>query len=136
MWMLFLNWLGGSGIKALTDAYIKAKSSAVESEQIKADILLKQIDAEMSARRVAQEVRLATAGFWEMRLITAIIAACFTLHLVLVTLDTCFKLGWRISAFPAPFDEWEGTILLSFFGIYTAGKGITAIAGAISARGR
>lgn len=131
-----LKWLTGDVLGKLTDAYIKAKDSAVESERVKADIIKKQIDAEIAARQASLEVRLATAGFWEMRLITFIIAACFTLHLVLVTLDTCFKLGMAVPAFPAPFDQWEGTILLSFFGIYTVGKGVNALASAISSRGR
>jgi len=129
-----LSWLTGSVLGKLTEAYAAAKSSAVESERIKAGILEKQIEAEIAARQGALQVRLSTAGFWEMRLITAIIAGCFTLHLVLVTLDTCFAFGWKIASFPQPFDEWEGTILLSFFGIYTAGKAIGAIAGAVIAR--
>jgi hypothetical protein len=136
MLALILNWLTGDVLGKLTDAYVKAKDSAVESERVKADILEKQIDAEIEARRAALQVRLTTAGFWEMRLITALIAGCFTLHLVLVTLDTCFALGWKIAAFPTPFDQWEGTILLSFFGIYTIGKGVNALASAIGSRGR
>lgn len=131
-----LKWLGGDVLGKLTDTYVKLKSSAVESERIKADIVFKQIEAELASRKIAADIRLATAGFWEMRLITALIAACFTLHLLLVTLDTCFAFGWKIASFPAPFDQWEGAILLSFFGIYTVGKGISAVAGAITARGR
>ncbi|MGA0561682.1 hypothetical protein ACO2RV_04475 [Ancylobacter sp. VNQ12] len=131
-----LRWLTGDVLGKLTQAYVAAKSSAVESERIKADILLKQIDAEMAARQAALQVRLATAGFWEMRFITALIAGCFTLHLVLVTLDTCFRLGWRIPAFPSPFDEWQGAILLSFFGIYAAGTSAKAIAVSLASKGR
>ncbi|MFK8250183.1 hypothetical protein [Ancylobacter terrae] len=134
MLAIILRWLTGGGLKALAEIYAKGKDSAVESERIRAEIAKAQIDAEIAARKAALEVRLSTAGFWEMRLITAVIAACFTLHLVLVTLDTCFRLGWRIPAFPAPFDQWQGTILLSFFGIYTVGKGVNAIAAAIARR--
>lgn len=134
MFSLILNWLSGGVLKTLTDSYVQLKSSEVESERIKADVIGKQIEAEISARQAALQVRLSTSGFWEMRLITAIIAGCFTMHLVLVTLDTCFKLGWRIPAFPAPFDEWQGAILLSFFGIYAAGKSVNAIAAAFIGR--
>lgn len=95
-------------------------------------VALKQIDAEIAARADARTIRLATANFWEMRLLTFLIAACFTLHLVLVTLDTCFALHWRVAKFPAPFDQWEGGILLSFFGLYGAVTGISAIAGALA----
>lgn len=134
MLAFLLNWLGGGVLKTLTDTYVKLKSSEVESERIKADVIGKQIEAEISARQAALQVRLSTSGFWEMRLITAIIAGCFTLHLVLVTLDTCFAFGWRIAKFPPPFDEWEGTILLSFFGVYAASKGVNALASAFVGR--
>jgi hypothetical protein len=98
------------------------------------EIAMKRIEAEIDARRGAREIRLATAAFWEMRLITFIIALCFTSHLVLVTLDTNFGLGWRIAKFPAPFDEWQGVILLSFFGVQVASQGINAIANAVAHR--
>ncbi len=95
-----------------------------------------QIEAEIDARRAARAIRLATAGFWEMRLLTFLIALPFVIHVNLVGADTNFGLGWNIAAFPKPFDEWEGAILLSFFGIYTVGRGITAIAGAVARRRR
>lgn len=79
-------------------------------------------DERQSIRTTAKDIRLATASFWEMRLITFLIAASFTLHLVLVALDTCFGFGWRIAKFPAPFDEWQGLIILSFFGVQVAGN--------------
>lgn len=134
MIMWILNWLTGSGLKALAEIYSKGKDSQVESERIAADYAKAKLDAMIAAQRQATEVRLATAGFWEMRLITAIIAGCFTLHLLLVSLDTCFALGWRVAAFPPPFDEWEGRVLLSFFALQAGLKGIDAIAGAIGRR--
>jgi hypothetical protein len=70
----------------------------VESERIEAEWAKAQLDAML-------QVRLATSSFWEMRLITALIASCFTLHLILVTLDTCFSFGWRIPAFPRPYRQ-------------------------------
>jgi hypothetical protein len=53
-----------------------------------------------------------------------------------VWLDTQFQFGWRIAAFPEPFNEWQGAILLSFFGIYTVGKGVQSIGTAIAMRRR
>lgn len=85
-----------------------------------AAVSIKQIDAEIEARKAAREIRLATSGFWEMRLITFFIAGSFTLHLVAVTLDTVFSLGWGVPKYPKPFDEWQGAILLSFFGVQGA----------------
>jgi hypothetical protein len=131
---LLIKWLTGSGLQALADIYAKGKDSAVETERIHADLAKRQLDNALEAQRLAQQVRLATAGFWEMRLLTFLIALPFVVHLLLVGADTCFKLGLRIPAYPHPFDEWEGAIVLSFFGIATVGKGITAVAAGFLAR--
>jgi hypothetical protein len=133
-----LQWIfnGLLGLVAgpILDGY-KAKLAADgQGQQLGTDIVLKQIDSEIEARRSAREIRLATSGFWEMRLLTFLIAGCFTLHLVLVTADTCFGLGLRVPKFPAPFDEWQGVTLLSFFGVQVAGQGIMAIAAGMMGR--
>lgn len=122
-----LGWLTGDALKVFAEIYAKNKDSKVESERIEAEWAKAKLDAML-------QVRLATAGFWEMRLITALIAGCFTLHLVLVTLDTCFQFSWSIPAFPQPFAEWEGAILLSFFGLQAGVTSIRGIAGAIASR--
>ncbi|MGX9389644.1 hypothetical protein ACWX0O_01845 [Nitrobacteraceae bacterium UC4449_H16] len=126
MLKLAFSWLTGGGFKMLTDMYAKGKDSAVESERIQAAWAKSQLDA-MAANRGA------TSGFLEMRVITFIIAGVYTLHLVLVGLDTMFGWTWNgspVNAFPPPFNEWEGSILLSFFGLTAGVIGIKAIAGA------
>jgi hypothetical protein len=123
-----LSWLTGGIIdsftKPLVQAYeIKAKATN-NHERLAADITIKQLEGDMQARQSAKEIRLATAGFWEMRALTFIIAFPFALHSALVGLDTVFDFSWEIAAYPKPFDEWEGTILLRFFAIQ---GGVTAI---------
>lgn len=131
MWSAIIRWITGDLVGQLTKAYEAKLRAENDTQRLVAEAAIKDIERQMADRAAAKEVRLATAGFWEMRLITFTVAACFTLHLMLVTLDTCFRLGWRIPAFPDPFDKWQGTILLSFFGVQVVGQGITAIAGAI-----
>jgi hypothetical protein len=99
-----------------------------------AQIAVEQIRAEIAQRQIARDIRLATSGFPEMRLITFVIASCFTTHLVAVSLDTTFKLGMSIPAYPAPFDQWEGVILLSFFGVQASVVAIRSIAAAVLSR--
>lgn len=133
-WGAIIKWITGDLVGQLTKAY-EAKLNAQTGEQkLIADVVIEDIKRQIADRAAAKEVRLATAGFWEMRLITFLIAAPFVVHLNLVALDTCFKLGWRIPAFPHPFSEWQGAILLSFFGVHVIGQGITALAGAIRGR--
>jgi hypothetical protein len=79
---------------------------------------------------------IATSGFWEMRLLTFAIALPFVAHLWAVWLDTQFKLSWGIPKFPEPMDDWQGIILLSFFGFYTLGKTVQAIGTAVAIRRR
>lgn len=113
------NLLSGGVLDKVLDYVTKrdaAKLAAMNDAEKRA------FDERESVRQTAKEIRLATASFWEMRLITFLIAATFTLHLVLVGLDTCFGFGWRVPKFPPPFDEWEGVILLSFFGVQVAGN--------------
>lgn len=124
----------GPLIGALSKAY-EAKLAADNNEsRLVADAAIKDIERQIADRETAKEIRMATAGFWEMRFVTALVAGCFAFHLLLVTLDTCFALGWRVAAFPSPFDQWEGTILLSFFGVQAVGQGISAIASALRRR--
>lgn len=123
--MLFraiFNFLLGLVSGPVLDGYRAKLASQNDANQIGAGLLTKQLDAEIAARGDARTIRLATAGHWEMRLLTFIIAGCFALHLVLVTADTCFQLGLRVPKYPAPFDQWEGAILLSFFGVQAMNK--------------
>lgn len=131
--MLFkiLSWLSGGILDRILTHLERRADTETERDKVKAAVLRGAIVAEMEARANAREIRLATAGFWEMRLLTALIAGCFTLHLVAVTLDTVFRFGWQVSKFPAPFDQWEGAILLSFFGVYAGLGAVQSIAAAV-----
>lgn len=133
LWSLLLGLFKGPLDRILSTVDRKIDSET-ERQRIKSETVEKAIDAEISARTASKEIRVATAGFLEMRIITFLIAGCFVSHLVLVTIDTNLQLGWGIAKFPAPFDEYEGTILLSFFGLQAASSGIGAIAAAIMKR--
>lgn len=123
-WVMSL--IGGGLIERLSAPFLQAYQAKLASQndgnKISADIAMKQIDAEIAARGDARTIRLATAGFWEMRLLTFFIAAPFALHAAAVGLDTTFTFGWGIPKYPDPFSEWEGVILLSFFGVQAVGK--------------
>jgi hypothetical protein len=134
IWTALLKWITGDLVGQLTKAYEARLRAQNETERLIADVAVKDIERQIADRAAAKEIRMATAGFLEMRVITVLIAAPFVLHLNLVALDTCFRLGWRIPAYPEPFASWQGAILLSFFGVHVIGQGITALAGAIRGR--
>lgn len=145
---ILMNVLGGPIAKILISGYKARLDAGNTNNRIAADLTIKEIESDMEARQHAKEIRMATSGFWEMRLMTFAIAFPFVSHLWAVWMDTQF--GWfrdrcwmeqdiekcGIPAFPSPFDEWEGAILLSFFGIYTVGKGIQTVGTAIAMRRR
>ena len=133
---VLVGLIGGPIVKALIDGYRAKLDAANTSDRIAADLAVKEIDAGIAAGARAKEIRLATSGFWEMRLLTFAIAFPFVSHLWAVWLDTQFGLGWRVAAFPEPFAEWQGAILLSFFGIYTLGKTVQSVGTAIAMRRR
>jgi len=128
------RWLTGGGFGRLAEAYAAKKDSALERDRIEAGLIKAKLDAEIEGARRAAEIRKASIGFAEMRVLSFLIAAPFALHAGAVGLDTIFGFGWGIAAYPPPFDEWEGAILLSFFGIYGVGRGAAAIAAAIGSR--
>lgn len=98
------------------------------------ELNLNAAEGQREARRNAKEIRLATANHWEMRLMTFLIAFPFVFHLWSVWFDTQFKMGWEIDKFPEPFDEWQGAIVLSFFGLVGAVGSARVFAGAIAYR--
>lgn len=137
IWSFLASLIGGPIVNGLINVY-KAKLDAANTrDRIAADLAAKDIEAQIEARKNGTEIRKATAGFWEMRLMTFLIAFPFVVHLWLVFLDTIIDaVDWRVPKFPYPFDEWEGAILLSFFGIYIVGKALQGFSAAIAMRKR
>ena len=131
---LLVSLVGGPIVSSLLKGYRAKLDAANASDRIAADLAIREIEAGIEARKRAHELRLATSGFWEMRLLTFAIALPFVAHLWAVWLDTQFRLGWRIPKFPEPMDEWQGAILLSFFGIYTLGKAVQSVGAAVAMR--
>lgn len=126
-----LNWLSGGlldKVLGFVERRETEKLAAMNSEQQRA------YEDRKDARAAAKDIRLATAGYWEMRLLTFLIALPFLLHLWLVAWDTYWPQPWNVEKLPEPFDQWEGAILLSFFGVSVVGSGIKAVAGAIAYR--
>ena len=139
LWKLVSGWFGGGGgdrvLNRLIDQWEKKKESDLERDRMEADILKQRIEAFGQAESRAVEIRKKTAGFWEMRLLAFLIAAPFVLHAGAVGIDTTFGfIDWGIPPYPPPFDEWEGAILLSFFGVYGLVKGGLAAAALLTTR--
>lgn len=123
--MAILNFLSGGFLDKVLGhlaATEKARLDSMSEER-------RQAYADAKDRReVAKEVRLATAGFWEMRLATAWVLFIFIFHLTTIWLDTQFGLGWKVPKFPSPIDQYEWQIILSLFGLGVANRAISTVA--------
>lgn len=137
--MSVLNWVSGGLLEKITDplaqAYRDKLAADTSEKKFQAEETIKRLELEQQQRNNAKEIRLATSGFWEMRLLTVLIALPFIWHLWLVFYDTIrTDINLRIPELPDPFNEYQGAILLSFFGVTVIGSGIKSIAGAIAYR--
>jgi hypothetical protein len=128
-----LNLLSGGLLDKVIGAWQTREARKLEALN---DEQRRAYDERQAIRRDVHEIRMATANFWEMRLITFLIALPFVIHLWVVGLDTIWPQPWNVNPFPAPFDEWEGAILLSFFGIAGGVGAVKAVAGSIAVRRR
>lgn len=128
-----LNWLSGGVLDRVLGyfertAQARRESLSEERKQAYAN--------EQHIRETAKEVRLATAGFWEMRVLTAVVLFMFVSHLGLIWVDTMWPQPWDVEKFPSPIDEYEWQIILSLFGLGVANRGISALATVLVQRRR
>lgn len=148
---IITSLIGGPIAKALLSGYKAKLDAANTSERIATDLAIKDIEAGIEAKKHAKEIRLATAGFTEMRLLTFLIALPFVEHLWAVWMDTrfgvfqkggAFERCWQegantvcgVPAFPSPFVDWQGAIILSFFGLYGGVKAVQTIGAVLASR--
>lgn len=149
---------GANPLKTATDALNQAHrdklTAANDSERIDADRRIRMGDQQVAILQEATKVRLATASYPEQRLLAFLAGGCAVFHWVAIAVGTTIVaphavngvfrgpwfLAWlewtlRIPPFPPPFDDYEGAIILSFFGLVGAVSVGKSIAGALALRG-
>lgn len=125
------RWGAGRLLKHLLKAYGDQQDATTERERIAADVKIKAIEAEIASQQSANEVRRATAGQWEMRLIVFLVGFPVAAHFACVCLVSAFPgafPGWTVHALPAPMNEWQAQIILSLFGLKAVAMGIGILA--------
>jgi hypothetical protein len=118
------RWLVGGGLRALTGELMRARnemaSAATAQARAAAEVRVKEIEADLAHRRAIAEVRTATSGQWEMRVLVLVAGLPPALHFGAVCLDSALPdlfPGWTVHALPTPMNEWQGAIILSLFGL-------------------
>lgn len=141
---LILNFLGGSVLGKLQEAYHDYLNAQNDEEKRIHEERIEVLKGQLTVAQNATSVRLATAGFWEMRFLAFLTGITAVAHYALIGVGTTFAapLGWHfldwtlhIPPFPAPFDDYEGLIILSFFGLVGVTNAAKSIAGAVALRG-
>ncbi len=67
--------------------------------------------------------RARSSGFWEIRLVAFVAGFAASAHFLLVAFVSAFPMvGWTVHALPAPMNEYQGSIILSLFGIAAIGR--------------
>lgn len=140
---IILNFLGGSVLGKLEDAYKDYLAAQNDAEKRVHEERIEVLKGQLQVAQNATAVRMATAGFWEMRFLAFLTGVTAVFHYALIGVGTTFAapLGWHfldwtlhIPPFPPPFDDYEGLIILSFFGLVGATNAAKSIAGAIALR--
>lgn len=144
-----LSLLTGSGGIAgeLRKAYEAKVNGKTEDERIAAGERAKTLELQLTAQTErearSKEIRLATAGQPEMRLLAFMIGGGFALHTLCISLGTTFQplikggvFDWllHIPPIPEPFGTAELGIIGFFFGYAAVTHSANAIAGAIAQR--
>lgn len=107
----------GSGIPdQLRRAYEAKLAAQNDSDRLAAESTIKALE-------IAQANRLATTDNFGVRLAIGIVAVALCAHVAAVVVASTFPtLGWTVHALPAPMNEWQGTIILSLFGLSAVAK--------------
>lgn len=119
-WLSLGRWALGALTRELGAARADLSNAATAQAREAARVRVAELEADLAHRRAIAEVRIATAGQWEMRVLVLAGGLPPALHFGAVCLDSALPdlfPGWTVHALPSPMDEWQGAILLSLFGL-------------------
>lgn len=113
--MFIFGWIlklfSSSIIGKVTDYLTTRANDAVQTHgqdtTAATQIVVAQMQAEIEARK-AQAVIAGQHGW-----IVGALGGVFVFHIAMTVLDSVFHLNWKVSALPAPMDQWEGQIVLA-----------------------
>jgi len=109
-----IGWLGifGSVTSQLAKAYTARENAKTDADKIAADV---QIEALRG--------RLASKDNLGLQWAVAIVAVAMAVHIAAVVVVSMIPaLGWTIHALPYPMNEWQGSIIMSMFGLAAVGR--------------
>lgn len=101
----------GGLVEQLRRAYEAKLAAHTDGDRLAAE-------AQIEALKIAQANRLADPGNRGLQAAIAIIALAVALHFAAVAFVSAVpQWGWTVHALPGPMADWQGQIILGFFGL-------------------
>lgn len=108
---LLASIFGGGIPDQLRRAYEARLNAQNDADRLAAESAIRALE-------IARDNRLATTDNFGVRLAIGIVAVALCGHVAAVVIASTFPaLGWTVHALPPPMNEWQGTIILSLFGL-------------------
>lgn len=116
MWTWLASLIGGPVITRLINAYKAKLDAANTQDRIAADLAVKEIEAEIEARRQASAIIIAEQGRWYTACIRPLFASPFIVFAwKVVVWDKVLGLG-TTDALTGDVSTWAGYVIIAYFG--------------------
>lgn len=135
MWAAIINWLTGSLVGQLANAYRVSKEAKTESERIAADKVIKELEAALEAKKIAAGVvkeGMQHKVFWIPWLIAAVpLSVWFAWGVADSTLNGMMP---DVATLPPQLKEYADIVFANIFYSGAAMGGVQVVASAIRGR--
>lgn len=122
MWTWLATLLGGPVVNGLINAYKAKLEAANTQDRIAADLAVKEIEAEIAARKQASAVLIAEQGRWYTAIIRPLLALPVIIYLwKVIVWDKVLGLG-TTDPITGMVADWAGLIVAAYVGGRTIEK--------------
>jgi len=122
MLQIILGFLGGPLINGIVSAYRERLAAAGQQDKLAVDLAVKEIEAELEARKIANATILAESGRWWTAAPRAIVCWSFALFVAkCVVWDNMLKMG-TTDPLGGDIANWAGMVMVMWFGGRTLEK--------------
>lgn len=108
MWGWLLSLLTSGFLDKLLNYY-------TQKNTVEGQVAVETIKGEIETRKLQSQIIINESGWSVSRWMRPFVFYPLGLHLNLVILDSIFHFPFDIARLPAPMDQWQGAIILSFF---------------------
>jgi hypothetical protein len=116
VWTWLASLLGGPVINGLMTAYKAKLESANTQDRVAADLAVKEIEAEIEARKQASAIIIAEQGRWYTAMIRPLLALPIVIYFwKVIVWDKV--LGWGVTdPITGMIADWAGVIITAYVG--------------------